>query len=164
MNSVRLPEGYKNLWDLPNLLLQKFPAEEFTATAKIWLEPRFEGERIALVVMGMDYSLVAVEYRDGKLFVTNEVVKNADKGTAETRSEAIEIPSRAFFLRVAVGKDASCRFSYSLDGNVFVDVGRPFKAREGKWIGAKVGLVFTRPGIFNDAGSADVDWFRVGKL
>src|SRR5215204_7688806 len=28
MNSVQLPENYKNLWDLPNLLLQKFPAEK----------------------------------------------------------------------------------------------------------------------------------------
>jgi beta-xylosidase len=46
MLSVETPEGYKNLWDLPNLLLQKFPAEEFMATAKIKLTPRFEGREI----------------------------------------------------------------------------------------------------------------------
>lgn len=34
------------------------------------------------------------------------------------------------------------------------------EAREGRWIGAKVGLFFTRPGKFNDAGTADIDWFR----
>ncbi|MGB2912021.1 MAG: hypothetical protein WBB81_00575, partial [Pyrinomonadaceae bacterium] len=41
--------------------------------------------------------------------------------------------------------------------------GTPFTAREGRWIGAKVGLFFTRPGKFNDAGTADVDWFRFEK-
>src|SRR6185436_4162824 len=44
MNSVQVPEDFRNLWDVPNLLLQKFPAEEFTATAKVNLAPRFEGE------------------------------------------------------------------------------------------------------------------------
>ncbi len=31
---------------------------------------------------------------------------------------------------------------------------------EGKWIGAKFGLFFTGNGKFNNAGTADVDWFR----
>ena len=44
---VEQPAGFKNLWDSPNLLLQKFPAEEFTATAKVRLDPRFEGESLA---------------------------------------------------------------------------------------------------------------------
>lgn len=35
------------------------------------------------------------------------------------------------------------------------------KAREGKWIGAKVGFFFVRNGRFNDAGSADIDWLRI---
>ena len=60
MNSVQIPEIYKNLWDLPSLLLQKFPAEEFTATAKVNLTPRFEGEKFGLVVMGLDYSYLGV--------------------------------------------------------------------------------------------------------
>ncbi len=163
MNSVRLPEGYKNLWDLPNLLMQKFPAEEFTATAKVKVEPRFPGERFALVVMGLDYSLLGVEFRGGKLFISQSTAKDADKGTAELRSEPVELSSRDLYLRVNVAKDAMCRFSYSVDGTRFTDVGQSFKAREGKWIGSKVGFVFTRPGVFNDAGTADIDWFRFEK-
>jgi hypothetical protein len=50
-----------------------------------------------------------------------------------------------------------------VDGRVFTPVGEPFTAREGRWIGAKVGFVFTRPGKFNDAGSVDIDWFRFEK-
>ena len=67
---------------------------------------------------------------------------------------------KTFYLRVKVSEGAMCQFSFSIDGKTFTNAGVPFKAREGKWIGAKVGLFFTRPGKFNDAGTADVDWFR----
>jgi hypothetical protein len=50
-----------------------------------------------------------------------------------------------------------------MDGDQFTPMGKPFKAKEGKWIGAKVGLYALRNGIINDAGSADIDWFRIGK-
>jgi len=164
VNSVQTPEGYKNLWDLPNLILQKFPAEEFTATAKVKLEPRFKGERFALVVMGLDYSLVGVTDRQGKLFISQSTAKDADKGTAETESTPIALNASEFYLRVSVTKDAICTFSFRTDGKTFTDLGTQFKAREGRWIGAKVGFVYTRPGRFNDAGTADIDWFRFDKL
>src|SRR5687767_10856726 len=163
MLSVELPPDYKNLWDLPNLLLQKFPAEEFTATAKISLRTRFEGERFSLVVMGLDYSLVGVTNKGGKLFISQATAKDADKGTQETGSIPQPLGSNEFYLRVSVGKDAVCTFSFSTDGNKFNPVGGPFKASEGRWIGAKLGFVFTRPGRFNDAGSADIDWVRFEK-
>jgi hypothetical protein len=35
--------------------------------------------------------------------------------------------------------------------------------REGKWIGAKVGLVATEDNEKSDCGLLDVDWFRVTK-
>lgn len=163
MNSVQNPDGYKNLWDLPNLLLQKFPAEQFTATAKVKMEPRFDGERFGLVVMGLDYSMSAVTFSGGKLFISQVTAKDVDKGTAETESGRVGLDSKEFYLRVTVSKDAICRFSFSKDGKSFTTVGEPFKAREGRWIGAKVGFVFTRPGKFNDAGTADIDWFRFAR-
>jgi hypothetical protein len=46
---------------------------------------------------------------------------------------------------------------------VFIPIGEKFNAREGLWIGAKVGLFCTRPKPLNDSGYADVDWFRVEK-
>ncbi|WP_394335007.1 beta-xylosidase family glycoside hydrolase [Hymenobacter crusticola] len=39
--------------------------------------------------------------------------------------------------------------------------GQSTYTREGKWIGAKVGLFSTHIAKFNDAGNADIDWFRV---
>jgi beta-xylosidase len=163
MFSVENPEGYKNLWDLPNLLLQKFPAEEFTATVKLKLQPRFEGEQFGLVIMGLDYSLIGVTNRGGKLFVSQSTAKDADKGAAEAESAPQPLATNEFYLRVTVRKEAVCTFSYSTDGKVFRGIGSQFKAREGRWIGAKLGFVFARPGRFNDAGSADVDWIRFEK-
>lgn len=163
MNSVQIPAGYKNLWDVPNLLLQKFPAEKFIATAKISIQPRFEDERFGLVVMGLDYSLIGVTFNKGKLYIAQATANNADKETSEIESAPVELASRDFYLRVIVAENAICTFSFSIDGTNFKTIGLPFKAREGRWIGAKVGLVYTRPGKFNDAGSADIDWFRFEK-
>lgn len=161
MNSVQTPEGYKNLWDLPNLLMQKFPAEEFTATAKITLAPRFEGEKFGLVVMGLDYSYIGVTGKDKKLYVAQSTAKDADKGSPEAENVPFLLNEKTFYLRVKVSKGAMCSFSYSTDNKAFTNVGTPFKAREGRWIGAKLGFFFIRNGKFNDAGSADIDWFHV---
>ena len=163
MFSVQNPDGFKNLWDLPNLLMQKFPAEEFTATAKVTLTPRFEGEKFGLAVMGLDYSYIGVTNKDNKLYVAQAGAKDADKGTAESENVPFVLNEKTFYLRVKVAKDAMCSFSFSTDGTKFTPLGVPFKAREGKWIGAKIGFFSTRPGKFNDAGSADIDWFRFEK-
>ena len=163
MNSVATPDGYHNLWDLGNLLLQKLPAEEFTATAKVNVTPRFEGEKFGLAVMGLDYAYIGVVNRGGKLSLTHAVAKDADKGDVETESPAVPIVSSDVYLRVKVEKGVMCSFSFSEDGKAFKPIGTQFKAREGRWIGAKIGFFFTRPGKFNDAGSADVDWIRFEK-
>lgn len=160
MNSVQLPEGYKNLWDLPNLLVQKTPADEFTATAKLKISPRFEGERFYFVVMGVDYSALVLTNKGGKMFVTQATAVGADKGAAEVESPANSLAGTEVYLRAEVRAGANVQFKYSIDGTNFAAIGSPFKAREGRWIGAKVGFVFTRPAKFNDAGSADINWIR----
>ena len=161
MNSAQTPENYKNLWDLPNLLLQKFPAEEFTVTTKVNLIPRFEGEKFGLVVMGLDYSYVGMSYKNGKLYVSQSTTKDADKGDAETESVPVELKNKEFYLRVKVEKDAMCSFSFSTDGKNFQNIGSVFKEREGKSIGAKVGLYFIRNAKFNEVVKAEVGWFRL---
>jgi len=163
MYSVQRPPYVKNLWDAPNLLLQKFPAEEFSATAKVNIDSRVNGERFGLVVMGLDYSYIGVTNRSGKLFISQAIAKDADKGNAETDSQPILLTSRDLYLRVSVASGAICRFSFSLDGKSFTNVGAPFTAREGRWIGAKVGFFFLRDTNFNDSGSADIDWIRFEK-
>jgi beta-xylosidase len=163
MNAVMMPDSVKNMWDVPNLLLQKLPAEEFTATTKLTFTPRTEGEQIGLIMMGLDYSFISLQNQGGKLAITQTTCNNADKKGKETITPSILIDKNTVYLRVKVQKNAYCTFSYSMDGKNFTTVGKEFKAREGKWIGAKVGLFCSRIQKFNDAGVADIDWFRVDK-
>jgi beta-xylosidase len=165
MYSVQQPEGTKNLWQMPNLLLQKLPADVFTATAKLTFTPRVEGEKVGLLMMGMDYAYISVANVGGKLQFSQSTCVNADKLALETGTPGGEVPAaragQPLYLRVAVKAGAKCQFSYSLDGQTFQPLGAEFQAREGKWIGAKVGLFSTRPSKFNDSGNADFDWFRI---
>ncbi len=54
-------------------------------------------------------------------------------------------------------------FQFSADGNSFKTAGTGFEAKPGRWIGAKIGFFAIRDGITNDAGTADIDWFRIEK-
>jgi hypothetical protein len=58
--SVQQTWPYRNLWDCPNLLSQKFSAERFTVRAKLSFRPnpqlKERGEQAGFVVMGKDYA------------------------------------------------------------------------------------------------------------
>jgi len=163
LNCIPCPVEAKNLWDISNMLLQKFPAEEYTATTKLTFDARFDKEEVGLVVMGLDCGRLTIKRENGKLNLYAATCKNADKGTAEDLVPGPELNSNLVYFRVTVKKGAECQFSYSTDGYSFTNLGNAFKAREGKWIGAKVGFYALREGIINDAGSADIDWFRIEK-
>jgi len=159
--NVSLPEGGRNFWDVPNLLLQKFPAPEFTVTTKLTFTPRSDDEETGLIVMGLDYAYVSVKKKPLGLFVSQTVVKDAESGAKGKESVGSAVQGNTLYLRVKVSKDAICNFSYSSDGTTFSPAGEPFKARQGKWIGAKVGLFAVRTGKARESGYADFDWFRV---
>jgi len=163
LNCIPCPVEAKNLWGISNILLQKFPAEEFTATAKLTFDARFDKEEVGLIVMGLDYGRLTLKRENGRLNLYTATCKNADKGSVEDLVSGTTLNSSVVYFRVAVKKGAECQFSYSSDGTSFTSLGNVFKAREGKWIGAKVGFYALREGVINDAGSADIDWFRVEK-
>ena len=162
-------ENQVNLWDVPNLLLQKFPTEDFTVTTKVSFAPssKYTGERTGLVVMGADYAVLAMENRADGLILVQNVCRKADKKGKEEENASVKLSDNTLFLRVKVKKDsekeAICSFSYSVDGKKFISLGENFTAKPGKWIGAKVGLFITRPKAVNDGGRVDIDWFRVTK-
>ena len=161
--SVPIPENYKNLWDVPNLLLQKFPSDKFTSTVKFSFKPdeRFVGERAGLLVMGMDYAMLSIEKTKEGFTISQDECIGADKGKTEVKNETISARQSDVFFRVNVGTEAMCSFSYSLDGKKFIKIGKSFKAREGKWIGAKMGVFCSRPISNNDGGRMEIDWFRI---
>ncbi|MBC7903874.1 MAG: glycoside hydrolase 43 family protein [Gemmatimonadaceae bacterium] len=164
MFSFQIPDSVKNYWDVPNLLMQKFPAEEFSATTKLVFRPRLDNEKTGLVVMGADYAYISVDKRKDGLYLSYIVCAGAEKGAAEKVVSSQKIETATFHFRVSVAKGAVCSFSYSTDGNSFTALGEQFVAKPGRWVGARIGIFCTRTQKTNDSGYADFDFFRFSKL
>ncbi len=158
---VPLPGDFTNMWDVPSLLMQKFPAPSFTATAKLTFNSRMEGEKCGLMIMGTDYAFISVRNSGKDLELSRTECFNADKGGREEESARVTIGKNTVYLRVKVNPEAQCNFFYSTDGENYLPAGNTFIAKPGKWIGAKVGIFAFRPNMTNDSGFADFDWFRV---
>ena len=173
----KLPNTPKpdNMWLVPNMLLQKIPADSFTATTKLRLAAKAEHQRGGIIMMGLSYSALVVE-RVGEEFLLKQLTcLDADKGQAEQTqviatlkpTDRDKIPYHpALYLDIQLRmtvSDGLVNFAYSRDGKSFQPVGTTFKMREGKWIGAKIGLVAVEDNEKSDSGLLDVDWFRVAK-
>lgn len=171
------PEGGKSLWDVPNLLMQKPTAPNFTCTTKLnfTTSDKYLGERTGLVVMGLDYAAIVMENTADGLVLNQVVCKEADKGNVEKVIASVPLQSGEVYLRAKfmdkgmleknpLDMKVMVQFSYSLDGKKFKPLGEAFQTKEGKWIGAKTGVFCTRPAKERvDGGWVDVDFFRVTK-
>ncbi len=162
--AVPLPAGGNGtLWEVPNLLLQKFPAPAFTATTELVFHPECSGDQAGLVVMGGVYGALAIARTETGLKLRcyqGECPKDAETATEELAAEQPWDLER-LFLRVTVREGAGCQFSVSRDGQKFEPFGQPFRARKGKWVGAKVGLYAFHHGETRSKGYADFQWFAV---
>ena len=147
-----------NLYDAPSLLLQKFPAEQFTMTTKLELNAKAEGDCAGLIVFGYDYAWLGLKRVQGAPALVFATCREASKGAAQIESIVLPELAGPVTLRVTVGSGAVCRFSYSRDGQNFTPVGETgFIATVGRWVGAKAGLFAA-----GAAGArADFDWFHV---
>jgi len=150
-------------------MLQKMPAPSFTATARLEMIPQSIGERAGLVVFGMDYASITIEKSDEGYRVVQSVCAKAERGSPEEPKATALVSSPSIFFRVMVRPEHEkeivpnilCSFSYSVDGKEYTTLGKEFVAREGQWVGAKVG-VFTLAGAnANRLGFTDFDWFRI---
>lgn len=164
--SDKLPDGAENLWAAPNVLTQKLPAEEFMATAKLSFSPnrKLENEKVGLVLMGQSYVSIGLKSKKDGVYLVHTICKDAVKGKPEIEKELLNIDVPAVYFRLTVTKGAVCHLSYSFDGQNFTETGDSFQMEPGKWIGAKMGFFNTRTTQTNDAGYADIDWFRVEPL
>ena len=176
------------IWNIPNLLLQKTPADNFTATTKIRMTAKDQNQYGGLIMMGLNYSAVVVKRVGDEFQLLRITCQNADKGKPEKEELIATLKPTAvdkinyhpgvhedIYFRLKVkyvgGQDADgankhearVQFSYSLDGKKFKPAGEEFTMRQGKWIGAKVGFVAAQPIGKEDRGWIDADWFRITK-
>jgi beta-xylosidase len=157
-----------NLWNVPNLLLQKLPAPGFTATTKVNLKIEWEvwqSKKAGLLMMGNDYAYVSISKDDKGYKVSQVVCKKAANGTPEDVVEEKRIDGAEVYLRITVkAPGAVCHFSYSQDGKSFEPIGSEFYAQPDKWIGAKAGVFCVSSPDVRIGSYADFDWFRVQNI
>ena len=181
--NVPVNDSLVNFWNVPNLLTQKFPAPDFTATTKFTFTPRTDDEETGLIISGIDYSYISVKQTPKGLVVSQTKCINAENGAPEKKLSEVAVKSTTLYFRVAVKNikpntaefttyniaenspygNALCTFSYSEDAKNFTTIGEPFVAKKGKWVGAAVGIFAIRHGKTYETGYADYDWFRMEK-
>ena len=85
------PEGFRNISDLQNMLLQKLPAENFTVAARMRFIPnpdfKPKGEEGGFVIMGQDYAAIKLVSTAEGCVLRYVVCKSAQKGKAEETIE-----------------------------------------------------------------------------
>lgn len=155
-----------NLWDVPHLLLQKLPADNFTTTTKVKLNIEWEtvGKTAGLLIMGQSYAYTGISFEDGYFCVKQVTCKDAIKGNLEKVIEKKRLLKNEVYLKMEVkSPDVSCYFSYSEDGINFQSIGEPFKAQKDLWISAKMGIFSISEANSRMGSYADFDWFKVSK-
>ena len=173
--TYKLSKDWKNYWEVPNLLLQKTPADRFTVTTKLRLTAKAEGQTGGLIMMGLDYSALVVK-RVGDTFQLLQITcHQADKGTPQEEKLIATLEPTAkdnidykpaihedIYLRLTVN-DSKIHFAYSMNGKKFTTCGDEFRMKEGKWIGAKFGFVAVETDPKDDRGWVEADWIRITK-
>ena len=173
--NYKLPEDANNLWLVPNMLLQKTPADEFTVTTKLRFTSKADGQLGGLIMMGLDYQALVVKRVGQEFQLLKLTCHQADKGTPQEEELITTLKPTAedktdykpgihedIYLMMKV-KDSQVKFLWSLDGRTYKSCSDAFKMREGKWIGAKFGYVSVDTNAKSDRGWLDADWIRITK-
>lgn len=147
--------------DVPNLLLQKWIAPEFTAVTELVADTVGEGDIAGMVSLGVDYGAVALKKENGVLSIVaisgsqtfkNEKAYSQDKVVELERLDKLSGGStsdsgKVFFrnrveLLPELEKNVARNMiylDYSVDG-VNYDNALAYEATAGRWVGVKNGI------------------------
>ncbi|MYT82551.1 Beta-xylosidase [Streptomyces sp. MnatMP-M77] len=145
---------------LPNILVQRLPAEAFTVDVELVLDSVEAGAKAGLAVLGDAFGWIGLAVAaDG----TPRLVHRFAEGAAAHERDAAgsrASPGGRARLRVEVTAGARCRFSADT-GDGFRPSGQVFAATPWRWAGALLGLFATAPAGTGPAGTARFTAFRV---
>lgn len=152
----------RNFYWLPNLLLQKFPAWQFTAQTRLTLNADVAGDAGGLIVYGERYAALLLENCGDSqrlLWVTGWM---SDAGVVhESRQALAHVDAARCEMKVVVSLGGICRFAWRQGDADWQPVCQPFAAGKGKWVGAKVGLVALSLERAASQGSCAFDHFAL---
>lgn len=149
------------LCDVGNLLLQKWPAPQFSITTCLHLEKLAEGDLCGMVSLGGLYTSLAVKKDKGTLTLWQRTGRWEQND--EVRTCLGSILQDTLYIRMNVVKETYVSFEYGYEEESLTPVGEVTKAQPGRWVGVKAGLfILNECGIAE--GSVTADYFVFGKL
>lgn len=157
-----IPRGNVPYGDIPNLLLQKWCAPEFSCVTKLDLAELKDGDTAGVISMGMKYGLLAMKKENGQItftFVIGEQKFGKILAEETTERESVleklsadacrKVCVRYTVKRVGTqdlgGKDGGgypleeVTLEYSTDGAEYKTAGK-MNAVPGRWVGVKNGV------------------------
>lgn len=156
-----LPVENENLYTIPQVLTQKFPAETFEVTTKMNIAKLKEGDVAGLAATGDDNATLRVSRFNGQTILAFAERINANEDGEMIVKKFVIIENDHVYLRLLVEPGAISSFSYSLDGENFVTMAESFQAKRLRWVGSSIGLYCFGSPQGERGGSADFEWFRV---
>lgn len=169
--------------DMPNLLLAKWPAPEFTCITKLNLANLTDGDEVGIISMGMQYGLLSFK-KEGEKLISNYIsgIQNYGKilpdNTEETATELATIESgqaKELYVKYSVTctgtRDLNEKetgfpleivaIAYSTDGTMYQKAGE-MAAIPGRWVGVKNG-VFCASAKADSNGYAIVEYVKYSR-
>jgi len=148
---VCVPRG--DFLKAPNLLLQKFPARSFSVETRLEIPAGQPQVCAGLIVSGEAFSALEVR-RTAEGYVVTRRAVDLPMGTLAVAADSVtlcaEVENGGFVQMGVVMPDGRRHF-----------IGPTFQAREGRWIGAKIGLFCLRTDALQpETGHADFSDFR----
>lgn len=135
------------LCDISNLLLQKWPAPEFSTTTCLHLKQMKDGDVAGLVSLGGCYTALAVQKIHGKMSLQQRT-GNWTKDD-EVRTSLGEWNSDVIYIQMKVEKETYRTFYVGTTEENLQPVGQMVEATPGRWVGVKDGLF-----AINEQGAA----------
>jgi len=128
----------KKLCDMPNVITQKMPYFDFTATAKCKLHFLNDGDEAGFAVLGTEYVYLCVVRRDGANYL--EIRKGSRGDGADellAKSQLYDDEYVKFKITVKYEDKNKLTFKFTSGGSSFT---HKFYASAGVWTGARIAL------------------------
>lgn len=143
-----------NLWHVPSLLLQKFPAERFRVHTRLRLEG--EDSEAGLLVYGTDYAWLGLRRSGGKNRLVYKVCTGARSGCKDREVSLVDLERPEAEVGLSVYPEGRAIFSYRQANGEWKTLNEGFIAKPGRWVGARFGLF-----ALGKNGHADFDYLRL---
>ena len=159
LNCRKQADGFRNLWDCPQMLLEKLVGPSTELNASLEFQPSYKGDRAGMIVMGAQYCTIELYYDGTDVYLQRRICLFAERGGKETIAESVKLDSKKVNLKIRVHEEGKnwppvvmAEFLYEDAEGQFKTLGEPFKAAAGKWIGAKAGFFATAEIHRNEGG------------